>query len=95
MGAVASSALEAGGDVHGITPSAFLSKGEKGDELVPGAVGGKMFNLEGEKSKVTVVKGMHEVRVCSLVCCTCAVGRGREERKKKREMTRSQSQSGA
>ena len=69
MGLVASSALEAGGEVHGIIPKAFLvaTNGEKGEG---GGAGheeelgkGKTVNLEGQRSKVTVVGGMHEVRL--------------------------------
>lgn len=64
MGLVASSALSNGGEVHGIIPRAFLASGEKGDEKPEGENAnekGKTVNLEGERSKVTVVKSMHEV----------------------------------
>ncbi|KAL7411506.1 hypothetical protein BDY24DRAFT_396086 [Mrakia frigida] len=65
MGLVASSALENGGQVHGIIPKAFLvaTNGEKGEgaSSQEEEIGkGKTVNLEGHKSKVTVVGGMHE-----------------------------------
>lgn len=65
MGLVASSALENGGEVHGIIPKAFLvaANGEKGEGGNEEEIGkGKTVNLEGERSTVTVVGGMHEVR---------------------------------
>lgn len=87
MGLVASSALENGGQVHGIIPKAFLvaTNGEKGE----GASSqeeeiGKTVNLEGQRSKVTVVGGMHEVSrsLSSLICGSNEGGRAVRRRRK-------------
>jgi hypothetical protein len=68
MGAVAHGALDAGGQVHGIIPRAFVMTGEKGQ------VRAGEGEREGERKGVigttklgggesTVVGGMHEVRL--------------------------------
>jgi hypothetical protein len=68
MGAVAHGALDAGGQVHGIIPRAFVMTGEKGQ------VRAGEGEREGERNGVigttklgggesTVVGGMHEVRL--------------------------------
>jgi hypothetical protein len=81
MGVVAASCSAAGGDVHGIIPSAFLNApaGEKGratEDALAGAAEPKAQAEEGEKKKVlltaegagktTVVPTMHAVRARSI-----------------------------
>lgn len=59
MGVVASSAVEAGGQVHGVLPRAFLGPGEQGTGAGRDEETGHTGNLKG--GKTTVVSGMHEV----------------------------------